>query len=111
MRAARVLRSTARPAKKRRWGSPAAGFSRNDGSFAVFNITPLTLNTPLFTNSASGTFALGAIAPVTVSGDFTNLGTLNVDVGFGDGGGNLTISGTLSNSKTVQVGYGSLNAG
>jgi len=31
--------------------------------------------------------------------------------GSGDGGGNLTITGTLANTKTVQVGSGFLNAG
>jgi hypothetical protein len=80
-----------------------AGFSQNDGSFGLVNITPLTLNNS-FTNSSTGTFRLGAIAPVTVSGNFTNAGVLNVDIGNSDGGGNLTITGTLANTKTVQVG-------
>jgi hypothetical protein len=84
------------------------GFSQNDGTFGVTNITPLTLSNS-FTNSATGTFGLGGIAPVTVSGNFANSGVLDVDVN-GVGGGNLTITGTLANSKTVQMGSGFLNA-
>jgi hypothetical protein len=85
-----------------------AGFTTNDGSFGLTNITPLTLNNS-FTNNATGTFALGGIAPVTVAGNFANAGVLNVDIGNGDGGGNLTITGTLGNTKTVQVGSSNPN--
>ena len=85
-----------------------AGFTTNDGSFGLTNITPLTLNNS-FTNNATGTFALGGIAPVTVAGNFANAGVLNVDTGNGDGGGNLTITGTLGNTKTVQVGSSNPN--
>src|SRR6185437_4692342 len=63
------------------------------------------------TNSSTGTFALGGMAPVTVAGNFANNGALNLDTGSTDGGGNLTITGTLANTKTVQVGSGFANAG
>ncbi len=80
-----------------------AGFTQNDGLFGLTNITSLTLNNS-FTNSATGTFGLGRMAPVTVTGDFANAGVLDVDIAQLDGGGSLTITGTLSNTKTVQVG-------
>ena len=41
---------------------------------------------------------------LTITGAFTNSGTLGLDAGFGDGGGSLTIGGTLANTGTVQVG-------
>jgi hypothetical protein len=41
-----------------------------------------------------------------LTGGLDNSGTLNGDAGFG----NLTITGTLHNTKTVQVGSSSLNA-
>src|SRR6516162_410715 len=63
-----------------------AGFSQNDGTFELFNITPLTLSNA-FTNSATGTFQLGATAPLRVTGNDTNGGALYVDVGDFDGGG------------------------
>ena len=88
-----------------------AGFSQNDGTFQLFNTTPLTVNNA-FTNSSTGTFQLGGTSAVTVTGNYTNGGALDVDVGSGDGGGNLTVGGTLANTKTVQMGDGTfLSAG
>src|SRR5207245_823146 len=78
------------------------GFTSNAGTFLLSNTTPLTLNNA-FTNS--GTFGLTQIAALTITGNFTNSGALNLDTnGFGDGGGSLTIGGTLNNTNAVQVG-------
>jgi hypothetical protein len=41
---------------------------------------------------------------LVVTGGFSNGGALYVDVGGGDGGGGLTIDGTLANTNTVQAG-------
>ncbi len=78
-------------------------FTSNAGTFGLFDTTPLTLNNA-FTNS--GTFGLAGTAALTITGDFANSGTLNLDVASSDGGGSLTIGGTLNNTKTVQVGPG-----
>ena len=72
-------------------------------------VTPLTLGTP---SPTAHWFGMGGITTLTVSGDFANSDTLNVDIGAGlsyiggdgEGGSSLTITGTLSNTKTVQVG-------
>ena len=69
----------------------------------MIDTAPLTLSNA-FTNTSTGTVALGATAAVTVTGAFTNGGALDVDIGAGDGGGNLTIGGTLANTGTVQMG-------
>src|SRR6516164_4622308 len=55
-----------------------AGFSQNDGTFQLFNTTPLTVNNA-FTNSSTGTFQLGGTSAVTVTGNYTNGGALDVD--------------------------------
>jgi hypothetical protein len=73
------------------------------GSGAAANLSGSVAN--------SGTVALGGTAALTVTGGFTNSGGLDVDVGNFDGGGNLTISGTLANTKTVQLGSINANAG
>src|SRR5437899_1161492 len=58
------------------------------------------------TLGASGTVQLNGTAALTATGDFANSGALNLDTNSGDGGGSLTIGGTLNNTKTVQVGSG-----
>src|SRR5438132_371044 len=55
-----------------------AGFTTNDGSFGVTNITPLTLNNSI-PNHAIATVPLCGIPPLTVAGNFANAGVLNVD--------------------------------
>jgi hypothetical protein len=64
--------------------------------------------------SNSGTFGLHDTGPVTVSGGFTNSGTLDVDnvigVNFAEGGSSLTIAGTLDDTGAVQIGNGDLSA-
>src|SRR6266851_4443503 len=85
------------------------GFTGNDGTFELSNVAPLTLNNA-FTNS--GVFQLDGNTPLTVAGDFGNSGTLDLDTISLDGGGSLTIGGTLDNTKTVQVGsaFGNMGA-
>ena len=51
-----------------------------------------------------------ASGSVTIGGNLTNNGTLNVDAGSGEGGSDLTIDGTLDNSGTVQIGNSKLSA-
>ncbi len=82
------------------------GFTSNAGSFELTYVAPLTLN-GAFNNS--GTFGIHFDTALTVDGGFTNTGTLDVDnegFGVGEGGGSLTITGTLNNSGTVQIGNG-----
>ena len=96
-----VIGSSSHPATLA-FSSGGSGFTSNGGSFLLSNTTPLTLNNA-FTNS--GTFQLPAAAAVTIGGDFANSGSLLADIsGFGDGGGSLTVGGTLNNTNTVQVG-------
>jgi hypothetical protein len=102
-----VFGSTAHPATLAFTGT---GFSQNNGTFELFNTTALTLNNA-FTNSTGATFELGATAPLTVTGNYGNGGSLFVDVGPGDGGGSLTVGGTLANTGAVQMGSIDLNAG
>ena len=83
--------------------SGGAGFTDNGGSFGLTNTAPLTLSNSL-TNS--GSFGLAGTAALTVTGGFVSSGTLDLDAGSGDGGGSLTIGGTLANTGTVQVGSG-----
>jgi hypothetical protein len=52
----------------------------------------------------SGTVLLEGTAALTVSSGFTNSGTLDVDTPTFDGGGSLTIGGTLANTRTTQIG-------
>src|SRR5205814_1009989 len=87
-----------------------AGFTTNDDNGRAAGRERLELNNA-FTNNATSTFGLGGIATATVTGNFANAGVLNVDAANFDGGGNLTITGTLSNTKTVQVGSPNANAG
>jgi hypothetical protein len=86
------------------------GFTANSGSVALSYMAPLTLNNGF---SNTGSFALGGNSALTVTGAFANSGTLTLDAGYGDGGGSLTIGGTLPNEivtngstvhGTVQVG-------
>ncbi len=74
------------------------------------------------TINASNVLALVGTASLTVAGDFANTGdfgnsgsnsgTLDLDTNSLDGGGSLTIGGTLDNTKTVQVGsaFGNMGA-
>ena len=80
-----------------------SGFSQHDGgALRLSTPRPLTLNNPL-SPTAARIWAAGTAA-LTVAGNFANSGALNVDAGSGDGGGSLTIGGTLNNTKAVQVG-------
>ena len=58
----------------------------------------------------SGTVLLEGTAALTVSSGFTNSGTLDVDTPTFDGGGSLTIGGTLANTGSAQIGNGGLSA-
>jgi hypothetical protein len=65
---------------------------------AGFTVASITL-------SSSGALAIadpGATQRVT--GAFANSGAFNVDTGDGQGGSNVTIGGTLTNSGVIQVG-------
>src|SRR5438309_1772548 len=73
-------------------------------------MTTLTLHNS-FADSATGIFGLGVMGPEKMAAYDVDAGVLYRRVGFGAGGGNLTITGTLANTKTVQVGSGFLNAG
>jgi hypothetical protein len=64
----------------------------------------VTINSP-------GVWSITGTGRATLTADLINAGGLDVDVGSTDGGGNLTITVTLANSKTVQVGSRFLNAG
>src|SRR5439155_786881 len=78
------------------FSSGGSGFTNNDGSFRLFNTTPLTLNNA-FTNSGTFTPDGTALFPYTTL--FRSNGALNVDASGGDGGGSLTIGGKLNNTK------------
>jgi hypothetical protein len=83
-------------------------FTSNAGSFGLTNVAPLTLTGP-FTNT--GTFGLGGATTLTINGDYTNSvgGILDIDTNSGDGGADLSITGTLANSGAVQLGSGFVN--
>ncbi len=91
--------------------SGGTGFTSNGGTFELTYASPLTLSAS-FTNS--GTFGMHNDTAVTVDGGFANSGTLNVDnvTGFeyAEGGSSLTITGTLANTGTVQVGSTALTS-
>ncbi|HEY1431044.1 MAG TPA: hypothetical protein VGF39_05350, partial [Stellaceae bacterium] len=89
------------------FSSGGSGFTSNGGTFVLSDTTPLTLPGP-FTNS--GTVALDGTAGLTVSSGFTNSATLDVDANTFDGGGSLTVGGTLANTGAVQIGNGNLGA-
>ena len=89
------------------FSSGGTGFTSNGGTFLLSDTTPLTLPGP-FTNS--GTFVLEGTAALTVSSGSTNSGTLDVDTPTFDGGGSLTIGGTLANTGSAQIGNGGLSA-
>ena len=76
----------------------------------MIDTAPLTLSNA-FTNTSTGTVALEGTAELTVTGAFTNGGALELDIVSGNGGGGLTIGGTLANTGTVQMGSDFLNAG
>ena len=83
-----------------------AGFTSNAGTFGLYDTTPLSLS-GAFNNS--GTFGLGGTSSLTVAGagGFANSGSLNLDASNGDGGGSLTIDGTLANATGGKVQVGS----
>ena len=62
----------------------------------------------------SGTFGLHNNTTLKIIGGFTNFGTLDVDNNHtgsnGEGGGSLTIAGTLANSGVAQIGNAFLSA-
>src|SRR5579872_6900631 len=80
----------------------SAGFTSNSGAFGLTD-TALSLSSA-FTNNATGTVGLAGTAELSVTSGFTNNGVLDLDIGGGDGGGSLTIGGTLANARTVQIG-------
>ncbi len=57
----------------------------------------------------SGRLGLAGTATLTVAGGVANRGILGLDTLSGDGGGALTIGGTLDNREVVQVGSGFSN--
>ncbi|HEY1258295.1 MAG TPA: hypothetical protein VGF34_03540 [Stellaceae bacterium] len=59
----------------------------------------------------SGRLALVGTATLTVAGAVTNHGILSLDTLSGDGGGALTVGGTLDNREVVQVGSVANNLG
>ncbi len=84
------------------------GFSINSGNFEEYYGAPLTINNS-FSNASTGTFGIHDSTTLTVTGGFTNSGTLYVDPGYAEGGSKLTIGGTLANSGVVQIGPNTLN--
>jgi hypothetical protein len=64
----------------------------------------------------SGTFGLHDSATLTITSDFSNSGALDVDnvdnatAAIEEGGSSLTITGTLANTSTVQIGNPALSA-
>jgi hypothetical protein len=71
----------------------------------AITIGSVTINSP-------GTWSTTGTGAATLTRNLTNAGVLDVDTGDGEGGGNLTMGGTLANTKTVQMGNGQfLNAG
>ena len=82
------------------FSSGGSGFTSNAGNVQLGNLTPLTLNRG-FTNT--GTFQLNGDTALTIDGGFANSGFLGLDSNYGDGGGSLTITGTLANSGTGTV--------
>ncbi|HEU0113421.1 MAG TPA: hypothetical protein VFQ80_02020, partial [Thermomicrobiales bacterium] len=91
-----------------------SGFTKNGGDFGLSYAAPLSL-VHAFTNT--GTFRLHNATALRVSGGFANSGALSLDdsdpflgAGNGEGGSSLTITGTLANTKNVQIGNGDLSA-
>src|SRR5271165_4313598 len=71
----------------------------------VLSITGATALTVTTTGTNSGTVGLAGTAALTVTSGFTNSGALDLDTSaFGDGGGSLTVGGTLANTGSVQIG-------
>src|SRR5207245_6024985 len=56
-----------------------------------------------------GVESISGPGAVPLAGYAAKPGVLYVDIGNGDGGGTLTITGTLANTKTVQVGSANSN--
>ena len=83
--------------------SSASAFTSNSGNFWLIDTAPLTLSNA-FTNTSTGTVALEGTAELTVTGAFTNGGALELDIVSGNGGGGLTIGGTLANTGTALIG-------
>jgi hypothetical protein len=73
----------------------------NAGTFELLQTAPVTLDNNLTT---SGTVLLTGTSALTVSGNVGNSGNLDLDVSASEGGGSLTIGGTLANTGTVQIG-------
>src|SRR5207302_834624 len=88
------------------FSSGGTGFASNAGTF-LLRSEERRIGNNAFTNS--GTFQLSGNAALTITGDYANSGTLNLDTNL-DGGGSLTIGGTLNNTKTVAVGGNALSA-
>ena len=86
-------------------------FSSNAGSFNLTYAAAVTLTeSNSFTNSIAGTFGIHDDTDLTVDGSFANGGTLNVDSGPGEGGSQLTVTGALNNTRTIQVSNSAPNA-
>ncbi|MFO1027083.1 MAG: hypothetical protein U1E70_18060 [Acetobacteraceae bacterium] len=84
-------------------GGPLA-FTQNGGAFALDRIKVQAPLAHSFTNEASGVFTLRNNTTLEVGGDFLNENILNVDAGNGESNSSLTVTGTLTNNKTVQAG-------
>ena len=83
-----------------------AGFTANGGYFGLTWAGALTLGSS-FTNT--GDFQLHQHSAVTVDGSYSNSGTLNIDTNYSydnytEGGSSLTVTGTLANTSSVQIG-------
>jgi hypothetical protein len=89
------------------WSNCNSAFPNNSGG-NTYDATIAQGNPTLTTTitigsvaiTSAGMWSLAGTGTATLTGDATNAGVLDVDVN-GDGGGNLTITGTLANSKTV----------
>ena len=87
----------------------AGAFSSNAGTFDLSRAAMSLDESSSFSNI--GIFGIHKHTTLTVDGGFANSGTLDVDSGTGEGGSSLTVTGTLNNTSTIQIGNSTLNAG
>ncbi|MFO1027086.1 MAG: hypothetical protein U1E70_18075 [Acetobacteraceae bacterium] len=79
----------------------SAGLSINAGSVQVWNGGHAAIGA---SSTSEATFELHNGADASVNGDYVNNGMLAVDAGNGESNSSLTVTGTLTNNKTVQAG-------
>src|SRR5205807_1139409 len=92
--------------------STCNGTFPNNGSGNTFDATIAQGNPTLTTTitigsvtiSSPGIWSITGAGAATLTGALTNAGVLNVDILNQDGGGKLTIGGTLANTGNVQIG-------